>query len=584
MKKIADFHKKDNKILRNFFCIALSLLMLCLAACDGGKKTGGSDLPSNTETVSNSSDIVSSGEMSSNGESTPESSLDSSTSDKASSSDESSVKNETSAGKETLTADPLTGGYSVEVSTSIPSKKNNEYKYAYSDELVVNPLTGTYIKGGAETQALKRRKEILNTPNTDYKVSGTTYYVSPDGNSSNDGLSPEKPVSNISTLPLSSGDAVLFERGSVFRISEPISCVSGVTYGAYGKGSKPAIYGSPKNYAQKSLWVPSRMKNVWRLDFPYKEAGGIIFDHGKDAGIKKKSGINQLVSNGYFYHNEGDGYFYMYCDKGNPGELYKDIEILPSSSIFVIPSYASNVTIDNLSIKYVGVIGINCMYGNSGITVTNCEVAWIGGSRFNSDTRYGNGIQWWGGGKNNTVENCWVYQIFDTAISPQGESGIDYENFTFKNNLIEYCCCSIEFWDKGSNGKKSVFKNFRIKDNIMRTSGYGWGNRSFDDGIRGIEGHIFAETDNNLLAGFDIHILDNIFDTSFWININWAKANNSNGSFEIKGNSVYQTSDQSGNIDDFRFGSNTYKTTDQGSLEVAWKTFDSQPGEIKWLG
>ena len=56
-------------------------------------------------------------------------------------------------------------------------------------------------------------------------VSGNIYYVSESGSDSNDGLSELKPLKTlygVSGLSLNAGDAVLFERGGIYRTSKNI--------------------------------------------------------------------------------------------------------------------------------------------------------------------------------------------------------------------------------------------------------------------------------------------------------------------------------------------------------------------------
>ena len=78
----------------------------------------------------------------------------------------------------------------------------------------------------------------------------TIYYVSAYGNDSNTGTSTGQPwkslakVNNFSPKP---GDQILFNRGDeltgTITVSASGSSGNPVTYGAYGTGSKPKIYG-----------------------------------------------------------------------------------------------------------------------------------------------------------------------------------------------------------------------------------------------------------------------------------------------------------------------------------------------------
>ncbi|MEO6694760.1 MAG: right-handed parallel beta-helix repeat-containing protein, partial [Ignavibacteria bacterium] len=83
--------------------------------------------------------------------------------------------------------------------------------------------------------------------------SAEIYYVSNSGDDRNDGLSPVYPIKSLEKVnavifKLNPGDAVLFDRGSVFNGQININ-VSGnadnpITFGAYGSGRDPVISGS----------------------------------------------------------------------------------------------------------------------------------------------------------------------------------------------------------------------------------------------------------------------------------------------------------------------------------------------------
>ncbi|MBR6509463.1 MAG: hypothetical protein IKT38_02520 [Clostridia bacterium] len=544
-------NKIDGKSITKVLAILLSLMLIMLSGCSAEKEERGNN--KKPETSSSPTGTTSQVE-----------------------------EEEIESSKNALTMDDKiqNGTYNVDANSTLPRSDKDEFRFKYADNLICNSKTGVVQPSEINSTVISKRNAVMNTKSPKYDVKGVTYYISPGGDDNNDGLSPETAKRTLDDLYLEQGDAVLFERNSVFRITEAISAVPYVTYGAYGTGDKPEIYASPKNYAKKSLWTPTNKKNVWRTDFPYGDAGNIVFNHGEDAGVKKQAGIHQLTTNGYFYHNSDDAYLYLYFDKGNPGDYYNDIEICPDVSIFVLSSGVSGVKIDNLTLKYSASHGISCLNANNYVEVTNCIIAWIGGR--GNPTRHGNGIQWWNASHDNLVDNCWLYQIFDSAISPQGELGGDYYNFDFINNLIEYSCCSFEMWDYAKNNPVT-FDNIRIENNIMRASAYGFGNRSYDDGIRGIEGHIRFDVPANTLGKNGIYILKNIFETSYCSNVKWPNAIMSTGRVQVKGNSIYQSSKHYTVYADIIFDQKEYFVTDQIGLEAAWKAFDSDPLVIKWL-
>lgn len=368
-----------------------------------------------------------------------------------------------------------------------------------------NPLTG-YAE--AETEAL--RSKILNSKNTDeiYNITGTKYYVSPGGSDENDGKSPETPIRTLGAiggLSLKKGDAVLLERGSVFRTANTISTRSDITYGSYGNGDKPKIYAAPVSLANPVLWTPTKTKNVWVADYAYKEVGGVFFNHGEIVGFKKNK-VKELLKDYDFYHDEDSGMLYLRFSGGNPGAKFNSIEASTSIYIFTIGG-ASNVTIDNLCLKYSGYMGI---HGNTcdGATITNCELGFIGGKNYDAKQRFGNAIEIFGIATNLRVENNWIYQTFDSAITWQCnvEDGV-FENISVKNNLLEYNHTDIEYWNHVSHS----LSNISIDNNIMRFNSLGWGSRMEDAIPRGFEGPI-AMTSDTTVAAKNLTLNNNIID------------------------------------------------------------------------
>jgi len=329
----------------------------------------------------------------------------------------------------------------------------------------------------SDKQAATLRNKVLNSKSQKVNVKGTVYYISYRGNDDNDGKSPKTPWKTLTKLSYSmqigEGDAVLFERGGVYRGG--ISCRNGVYYGAYGTGDKPAIYRSAANYA-KSDWIKDS-DNIWVAPGTVTDAGVIVFNHGELAGDRKFS-KNELVENGDYY-SEAGGRVLLYMDK-QPAKKFKSIEIGGDSHVFSIPANGHDITIDNITMKYGGAMGVQGANGCKNITVTNCEIGWIGGSVLNGygdgTVRYGNGIEFWNACENIHVENNWIYQIYDSGFTHQGNGA---DGFTVKNvlctkNLIEYCnFASIEYWAPAEGKHKMV--DVEYSNNILRFAGYGWG-------------------------------------------------------------------------------------------------------------
>ena len=403
-------------------------------------------------------------------------------------------------------------------------EKTNEIALAKLRANYGNPATGY-----CEEEADALRAKILNAPNTEeiYEIKGAKYYVSVDGDDKNDGKSPEnaiKTLDAIKALDLKSGDAVLFKRGDIFRYINDLYAVNGVTYGSYGEGMKPAFYGSPENYAENDSWEEIK-PNIWRISFPYPEAGGLVLDYGMIVGVQKKAKmIEGLEAIGDYCHDLENNLFYMYSE-GKPSDNYHDIEIMPKYVLVRLVD-SKDVTVDNLCFKYSSGFAIHAPDTQGNINITNCEFGYLGGLWMGDSVRYGNAIEFWAGSKNSKVENCWFYQTYDTALTWQGntgkfgKSGIEYIDITYRENLFEYNNADIEFFV----GYNFPVEDFRMENNIMRFTSMGWGTRTCDGGVRGIEGCVRAVTSRVTDNSADLrsaYFTNNLMDCPARQTINW---------------------------------------------------------------
>ncbi len=148
--------------------------------------------------------------------------------------------------------------------------------------------------------AEKRKQEILNSKTEIVKsdkfirgetYTGTAYYVSPNGDDSNDGLTPETAWKTTEGAnwrvwdgTIKGGDAVFFERGGIFRMTMDASSLflcSNVTYSAYGEGAKPVFTVAQENSAREECWqlyYDKDGKKIWKFYKELLQTEGIVFD------------------------------------------------------------------------------------------------------------------------------------------------------------------------------------------------------------------------------------------------------------------------------------------------------------------
>lgn len=181
---------------------------------------------------------------------------------------------------------------------------------------IANPEVFVSTPSAREQEILEAASErydaIMNSKsNWTVGEGGTVYYVSPNGDDSNDGLTPEtawRSLGKVNSalawemgydfdskaypelqwaaehpgewITLKAGDVVLFERGGLWRGLLPT--VSGVTYSSYGDGAKPEIWGSPENGSGAEKWtLLEGTDNIWVYYKEMQDCGALVLDDGK---------------------------------------------------------------------------------------------------------------------------------------------------------------------------------------------------------------------------------------------------------------------------------------------------------------
>ena len=357
-----------------------------------------------------------------------------------------------------------------------------------------------------DRRAERMKRRMLNSKD-ELRPAGVIYYVAQDGDDSNDGLSPQtalRSITRVNELDIKPEDGVLFRRGDIFR--GKINARKGVTYAAYGKGEKPRIYGSPYDAAVEGEWLETATPNVYMYSRELSDdVGTLVFNSGESNAIKilmvyHADGSTTNVYTGesfvggcdlkrdldFFHDYWNEKRLYLCSTEGNPAERFESIELLTKGNLI---NAADDVHIDNLCLKYTGSHGIGCGTITT-LTVTNCEIGWIGGSMLlpasftgSRDARYGNGVEIYGGCEGFTVDNCYIYQCYDAGITNQNQDDISdssrmMRNVAFTNNLVERCEMSIEYYLGAQNKPtESYLENFLIEGNILRLAGYGWGDQ-----------------------------------------------------------------------------------------------------------
>lgn len=354
------------------------------------------------------------------------------------------------------------------------------------------------------------------SPETAFKTTGALY----------------KNIGNITVLPkFKEGDGIFFERGGAYYSTKMLSTnysgdsvleieVSDVTIGAYGTGAKPILTNSLDVNGSKNWESVDGYPNLWKLTEKLEGKGeskayndvGSIAVYTKDGktgfGVKLNpsipadpfgdetvfiggrmsnglgesfdiaeghySDLSVLQHNLEYFHDLRDGTLYMYCDAGNPGEVYERVVVSKKGGILMISANAANVTVDNITVAYGGSHGFD-VSGVKNLVVKNCTVEWIGGSyqggEGNDNTRFGNGFQNWGSCDGIFIDNCYFDQMFDSGPGTQSNwgsdpgSSISYVNdFHIDNCVLTNSNSPVEIWNLASD---NISANISVSGNYL---------------------------------------------------------------------------------------------------------------------
>jgi len=203
------------------------------------------------------------------------------------------------------------------------------------------------------------------------------------------------------------------------------------------------------------------------------DVGNIIFDHGSICGWKKWS-VSTLQKPYDYYYDGTSRRVFLHCT-ANPATLHQSIELAMKRHV-VNQSGAHHVVYDGLAVKYGAAHGFG---GGSThhLVIRNCDLGYIGGAHQHTrpggtPVRYGNAIEFWGAAHDNLVENCRIWEVYDAALTNQGNGPSSKQvNITYRNNVIWNAEYSFEYWNRPET---ALTRDIRFVNNTCVDAGSGW--------------------------------------------------------------------------------------------------------------
>jgi len=326
-------------------------------------------------------------------------------------------------------------------------------------------------------QTEMRKEAIMNTE-SDWTLGkgGKVYYISPDGDDSNDGLSPETAWKTLGKLnsaavgelncsaeqintkeypqyqwaaehpdewiTLNPGDVVLFERGGVWRGG--FVTAEGVTYSAYGEGAKPEILGSPENGSGAEKWsLLEGTENIWVYYREIQECGGILLN-------------GTIVAGKYApFWDEDTG---KWLDFGEMGTfLDEEMTVCPEFDVKALENLCFFNDLQNITPEFPawcwGTLYLRCDEGNPGAIYDSIEF-------FSSVDGSNRCI---GVAENATIDNL-SFKYLGSSVNMK-------DGATVRNCWIEYCGGIVLSYNKGGYTRDGKVLNTILRCGECITAG-----------------------------------------------------------------------------------------------------------------
>ena len=344
-----------------------------------------------------------------------------------------------------------------------------------------------------------------------------TYYISASGNDAHDGLTPATAWQTVHDLPsrVPGGSTVRLRRGDTFfgglRMPGGVSNDARTVITTYGDGAKPQIC-LYKTISDERVWEEIK-PHVWRVDlldttcfsgnvFAANANAGFLITEGKICGEKMWTLDDLSIRRWWEFYND-ERYLYVTCNR-NPC-FYGEIQVAVGDIGVTLGDFC---TVEDLEICGGSYHGINgCV---SDATVRRCDIHHIGGGQLCPErcqrVRFGNGVEFFNGGKRITVEDCTISDVYDVAFTMQGYVTPGWEDVVFRRNRLWNNMQSFEIWTS-TDAPTGGMRRCRFEQNVCVGAGYCWSYEVRPDHINSAHLLLYATR----AAEHDITVQDNVF-------------------------------------------------------------------------
>jgi len=219
------------------------------------------------------------------------------------------------------------------------------------------------------------------------------------------------------------------------------------------------------------------------------DVGNLIFDGGASCGTKVWHEADLKRQDDFWYDDERQ--VVKVYSAGNPAARHRSIPAGAAEQPrslecaltrhLIDESGAAYVIYENLDLRYSGAHGIGGGDTHH-IVARDCDISFIGGGFMQLEgrpVRYGNGVEFWGPARDNLVERCRLWDIYDAALTNQNnQPNVLQADITYRHNVIWNSEYSFEHWNRPENSRT---RNIRFEHNTCVSAGSGWGHRQRPD-------------------------------------------------------------------------------------------------------
>lgn len=343
------------------------------------------------------------------------------------------------------------------------------------------------------------------------------YYICNSGDDRLDGLSPETAWQTTENLfhRIQGGDTVLLRCGDTFygsiQLPDGVDSEHRTTLSCYGNGDKPKIC-LYKVVLKSEAWEEVSPL-IWRINLENTECyDGNVFTIDTNVGFLNVNGV--IHGDKRFVLSELRNYWQFYCEAPY---VYVCSNRNPQTYADTIGFAIGNgIRLGNHSAVYgVDVFGGGC-HGITGsvcdAVISGCDIHHFGGSHLTTDprthVRFGNGVEFWCGGRDILVEDNRIYHIYDVGVTMQGypvpHEG--WQNVIFRNNTFWGNEQTFEIWTHNQNGGEGI-RSCAFQNNLCIDAGYGWSHNVRPDKDAGVHLLLYA----TLCPQHDILVEGNVF-------------------------------------------------------------------------